>query len=585
MTRTTALTARFSLFATALWMLGSTLLIGCVDAGEIPPADLVLRGGKVVTVDAALPVAEALAIRGDTLVAVGSNEEIAAFIGAETRVIDLAGALAVPGLIEGHGHFMGLGQSRMILDLTVAKNWDEIVEMVADAVQEAEPGVWIQGRGWHQEKWDEVPEGAVEGNPTHQSLSAASPDNPVYLTHASGHASFANAEALRQGGVSGETPDPPGGEILRDLRGEPTGLLRETAQGLVGRALSRAREQMTEEDVDVERRTMAELAAREALSKGITSFQDAGSGLETIDFFKQLADEGNLPVRLYVMIRASNEELAEKLPSAYTIGYGNEHLTVRAIKRSIDGALGPHGAWLLAPYEDLPSSSGLNTSTVEDVERTAELAAQHGFQLNVHAIGDRANREVLDIYERVFEGREGTAGWRWRIEHAQHLHPDDIPRFAGLGVIAAMQGIHCTSDAPWVYKRLGAKRAEEGAYVWQKLWQSGAVVTNGTDTPVEDVDPIASYYATVSRKLKDGSVFFPDQRLSREQALQSYTFNNAVAAFEEDRKGTLTVGKLADITVLSKDILTIEEDDIPSTEVLYTIVGGQVLYEAGMDGG
>jgi predicted amidohydrolase YtcJ len=226
----------------------------------------------------------------------------------------------------------------------------------------------------------------------------------------------------------------------------------------------------------------------------------------------------------------------------------------------------------------MPSSAGLNTTAVEDVEQSAELAMQYGYQLNVHAIGDRANREVLDIYHHTFEANPDSSDLRWRIEHAQHLHPDDIPRFAELGVVASMQGIHATSDAPWVYKRLGEKRAEEGAYVWQKLWQSGAVVTNGTDVPVEDIDPLASYYATVSRKLADGSVFFPDQRLTREQALQSYTINNARAAFEEDIKGSLTPGKLADITVLSRDILTIPEDEIPNTEVRYTIVGGQVLY-------
>ncbi len=542
-------------------------------------ADLVLTNGTIVTVDSLRPQAEALAVRADTIAAVGSSDDIAAFVGENTMVIDLDGRLAIPGFIEGHGHYMGLGRAKMILDLAQAKSWDEIVEMVGEAATEAEPGEWITGRGWHQEKWDDVPEGTVDGVPTHHSLTAVSPDNPVYLTHASGHASFANLEAMRLGGVSAETPDPRGGEIVHDLRGEPTGLLRETAQRLVGRALERAREQMTAEDLEEERRTQARLAAEESLSKGVTSFQDAGTSFEMVDLFRQLADEGNLPVRLYVMIRSSNADLEENLSSYRTIGYGNDHLTVRAIKWSIDGALGSHGAWLLEPYEDMPSSRGLNTADPADVARSAELAVEHDYQLNVHAIGDRANREVLDIFERAFERTEDAGEPRWRIEHAQHLHPDDIPRFAGLSVIASMQGVHCTSDAPWVYKRLGAKRAEEGAYVWQTLWESGAVVTNGTDAPVEDVDPIASFYSTVSRKLADGSVFFPDQRLTRERALQSYTLNNAYAAFEEDIKGSLTPGKLADIVVLSKDILTIPEDQIPDADVVYTIVGGKVLYE------
>ena len=579
---------RAALFSLPL-VLTVALLAGCDEPREADSAaaDLVLTNGKIVTVDETLPEAQALAVMGDTIVAVGSSDEIAEYVGPTTQVIDLEGRLAIPGFIEGHGHYMGLGRAKMILDLTQVKSWDEIVAMVAEAAEGAEPGEWITGRGWHQEKWTETPAGSVDGVPTHHSLSDVSPENPVYLTHASGHAAFANEEAMRLGSISPETPNPAGGEIVHDARGEPTGLLRETAQRLVGAALARAREQMTEEELDEERRTQARLAAEESLSKGVTSFQDAGSGFGTIDLFKQLADEGNLPVRLYVMVRSSNESLAENLPDYRWIGYGNNYLTVRSIKRTIDGALGSHGAWLLAPYEDMPTSSGLNTATVEDVTGTAEIAIANGFQLNVHAIGDRANREVLDIFEKTFAANADQEDLRWRIEHAQHLSLDDIPRFAGLGVIASMQGIHCTSDAPWVYKRLGAQRAEEGAYVWQKLWQSGAIVTNGTDAPVENVDPIASFYATVSRKLTsadalaDDSVFFADQRLSREQALQSYTLNNAVAAFEEDIKGSLSPGKLADIVILSKDIMTIPEDEIPTTEVLYTIVGGKVAYERG----
>ena len=260
------------------------------------------------------------------------------------------------------------------------------------------------------------------------------------------------------------------------------------------------------------------------------------------------------------------------------VGYGGNRLTVRTIKRSIDGALGSHGAWLLAPYADLPSSSGLNTTTVASVEETARLAMLHDYQLAVHAIGDRGNRETLDIYERVFAANPDKTGLRWRIEHAQHLHPDDIPRFGQMGVIASMEAIHATSDAPWVVSRLGERRAREGAYVWQSLLQSGAVVTNGTDAPVEDVDPIASFYASVARRDNNGNAFYPDQRMSRMEALRSYTLSGAHAAFEEDIKGSLTPGKLADITVLSKDIMTIPEEEIPSTEVVYTIVGGKVMY-------
>ena len=544
---------------------------GCAASPEIE-ADLVLRGGKVVTVDEDVPEGQAIAVKGDTILAVGSNRQIRAYIGPNTEVIDLDGALVIPGFIESHGHFLGVGDANMQLDLMGVNNWGEIVSMVDAVVGDAPAGELIRGRGWHQEKWDEVPEGAVQGLPTHHSLRAVSADNPVVLRHASGHASFANAKAMEMSGITRSTPDPRGGEIVRDANGDPIGMFRETAQGLLGPARRNA--------TPPSPRRQAELAIEEVLAKGITSFQDAGSSFGTVDMLKEMADEGTLGVRMWVMLRAGNDALVENAADYRMIGYGNNHLTVRAIKRSIDGALGPHGAWLLEPYADLPTSSGFNTSTVEGVEETARIAMEHGFQLCVHAIGDRANREVLDIYERTFAANPGQTGLRWRIEHSQHLHPDDIPRFGEMGVIASMEGIHATSDAPYVLERLGEQRAREGAYVWQSLMQSGAVVTNGTDAPVEDVDPVASYYATVSRRTKDGTVFFPEQRMSRLEALRSYTINGAYAAFEEDIKGSLTPGKLADITVLSKDIMTIAEEEIPSTEVVYTIVGGKIMHKA-----
>ncbi len=304
------------------------------------------------------------------------------------------------------------------------------------------------------------------------------------------------------------------------------------------------------------------------MSKGITTFEDAGSDLKTIDLMKKMVDEGRMGVRLWVMIRQSNESIAPKLTQYRMVDHGNGHLTVRAIKRVIDGALGSRGAWLLEPYADKPGSSGLETTKVAEIDETARLAMQHGFQLCVHAIGDRANRETLDIFERAFKANPGKKDLRWRVEHAQHISAQDIPRFGRLGVIPSMQGIHCTSDAPYVLERLGPKRAQEGAYVWQKLMKTGAIIANGTDAPVEDVDPIPNYYASVSRTLKDGTVFFPDQRMSRMEALKSYTINGAYAAFEEGNRGSLAPGKYADITVLSKDILKIREDEIPTAKVV-----------------
>jgi predicted amidohydrolase YtcJ len=549
-------------------------MLGCAGEPEVA-ADLVLRNGKVVTVDEAVPDGEAIAILDDTILAVGSDSAISAYIGSGTEVIDLEGQLAIPGFIDSHGHFLGVGDAKMQLDLMQVANWGEIVSMVEYAASDAAPGTLIRGRGWHQEKWDTEPPGNVEGLPTHHSLSAVSPDNPVVLRHASGHASFANAKAMEMSGITKDTPDPRGGEIVRDAAGEPIGAFRERAQGLLSPASENA------EPPDPRRQ--AELAAEEALSKGVTTFHDAGVGFGTVDLYKQMVDDGALDIRLWVMIRQPNERLAELLPEYRMVGYGDQRLTVRAIKVSVDGALGPHGAWLLEPYSDLPTSVGLNTSPMEALHETARIAVENDFQLCVHAIGDRANRETLDVYEAAFQANPDKSDLRWRIEHSQHLHPADIPRFGQLGVIAAMQGIHCTSDGPWVTPRLGEQRARGGAYVWRDLWETGAVISNGTDAPVEDVDPIASYYATVSRRMNDGSVFFADQRLTRMEALQTYTSLAAFSGFEEDIKGTLTPGKLADITVLSKDILTVPEGEIPTTEVVYTIVGGKVVYKKGAE--
>lgn len=551
-------------------------------AGDAPlaegVAELVLTNGKIVTLDEGGAVVSALAARDGRIAAVGADDEIEGWIGEGTRVIDLGGRLAIPGFIEGHGHFMGLGNSKLILDLTTADTWDDIVGQVAEAAASAEPGAWIAGRGWHQEKWSRPPDPMVEGQPVHDGLSAVSPENPVILTHASGHASFVNAKALELAGVDADTPNPPGGEIVHDAEGRPTGVLRETAEGLVQRVFNEAAASRTVAERDELAREQVRLANEDLLRKGVTSFQDAGSGFGTVDLLKTLADEGALPVRMYVMLRGSSVSLEGRLDDYRMVGYADNRLTVRSIKQVVDGALGSHGAWLLQPYADMPSSTGLATTTPEEIERVARLAIERGYQVNTHAIGDRGNREVLDLYERTFADHPDRDDLRWRIEHAQHIDPADIPRFGEMGVIASMQGIHACSDGPWVMLRLGEGRARSGAYVWQDLMRAGAIVTNGTDAPVEDADPLASFHCTVTRLIEGGATFFEEQAMTREEALRSYTWANAYAAFEEDLKGTLEVGKLADVTVLSRDILTIPVDDILRTEVDYTIIGGRVEY-------
>lgn len=542
-------------------------------------ADLVVRNGKIVTLDPAVPQAQAVAVTAGKIVAIGSDAQIAREIQPSTKVVDLGGKLAIPGFIEGHGHFTSVGEMRMRLNLRDARNWEQIVAMVGAAAREAKPGEWIVGGGWHQEKWDSRPVPNVNGFPVHDSLSKVSPNNPVLLDHASGHAIFVNAAALKAAGITRDTPNPPGGDIMKDAAGNPLGLLNEGAQGLAWDAMTRDLAQRTPAEREAVAQRAIDLAAEESISKGITNFQDAGSSAEVIERLKRRAQAGTLPLRLWVMLREPNDQIVRDLPKIRMIGFADNHLTVRAIKRQIDGALGTRGAWMLAPYSDLATTSGLPTEKPEDIEATARIAIANDFQLCVHAIGDRGNREVLNIYERTFQANPSKHDLRWRIEHAQHLDPADIPRFAKLGVIASMQTVHATSDGPMVTPRLGPKRAEDGAYVWQSLMKSGAHVNNGTDAPVEDVDPIANYYAAVTRKMKNGQAFYPAQKMSRMEALRSYTAENAFAAFEEKLTGTLTPGMLADITVLSKDILTIPDEEILQTKVEYTIVGGKIVYQ------
>jgi predicted amidohydrolase YtcJ len=417
----------------------------------------------------------------------------------------------------------------------------------------------------------------VQGYPVHDALSAATPDNPVMLKHAAGsHAGIVNARVLEIAGIGADTADPDGGTILRNTDGSLTGLLRETAYRLALRAHAKAMENLPPEENERLARREIELANQECLSKGVTTLHDAGSSFADIDRFRAMYGAGKLDVRLWVMLNESNEALAENLPAYRMIGEADGRLTVRAIKRIADGALGTHGAWLLERYEDV-DTFGLATTPIESIAETARLAREHEFQLCVHAIGDRANREVLDVFEQAYAGGEDL---RWRMEHAQHLHPDDIPRFGRLGVIASMQPAHCTSDAPWVPSRIGDRRAAEGAYVWRDLMESGAMIVNGTDAPVEDVDPLANFLSAVTRRTRDGDVFYVDQVMTRFEALAAATRNAAYAGFEEHSKGTLAPGMVADIVVLSQDILTVPEDALADTRVELTLLDGVVVYSA-----
>ena len=569
------------------------IIIGaCGDGAKLDPsdnksnkmakqADLVLLGGDIATVDPDYGNVSAMAINDYKITAVGSDEDITEYIGDKTRVIELNGRFVMPGFIEGHGHFMSLGRSKQILDLNDVGDWSEIVRKVAVAVDKSKPGEWIFGRGWHQDKWQSVPADAVDGVPINETLNKISPENPVILGHASGHAAFWNDAALEIAGVNDNTLDPEGGTIVRDSTGKATGLMRETAQRLIRGPRSEYDGRLTPQQIELQNRERAKLAAEESLRNGITSFHDAGASFETIDFFKKLEAEGELDIRLYVMVRGeSNALMDQALPQYKMVSEGNDFLTVRSIKRQVDGALGAHGAWLLDPYLDLPETDGLVLETVEDISGTAEIAVKHGFQVNTHAIGDRANREILDLYENIWQQLDVDGKQlRWRIEHAQHIDPEDVPRFGGLGVIASIQAVHGTSDGPWIPSRLGDIRAKATSQPWRDLFNTGAVLTNGTDVPVERIDPIASYYSSVTRKMINGDAFYPEHKMTRLEAIETYTINNAFAAFEESFKGSLTPGKYADFIVLSKNLLTIEDNDIPSTEIDMPYVGGELKYQ------
>ncbi len=549
------------------------------ETPQTEKADLILFNGNIHTVDTLHPKVEAIACKGDRIIALGSNKDIEAYTKADTRRIDLEGRFAMPGFIEGHGHFSNLGKSLQNLNFLKSKNWDDIVTQVTQRAEELSPGEWIEGRGWHQEKWDKRPQGAVHGYPLHDDLSALTPDNPVILYHASGHSLYANAKAMALAGVSVETPNPAGGEIVRTSDGQAIGVFEERAMRIIQQAYMAYRDSIPEEQRLARWQEGIALAEAECLRYGVTSFQDAGSTFTEIDRYHAMAEANELDVRLWAMVRHSSAQMIGRLDPFPIIDAGDHFFTSRAIKSEVDGALGAFGAWLLRAYNDKPNFVGQNTTTIEEVEKIAQLARQHDLQLCVHAIGDRANREVLNIFERAL-GENAQSDHRWRIEHAQHLDPADIPRFQELKTIASMQGIHCTSDAPFVVDRLGEERARVGAYPWRSLLDADVVIANGTDAPVEDLSPFECLYASVTRKRSDnGFEFFPQQRMTREEAIYSYTLGNAFAAFEEQDKGSLEVGKLADIVVLSNDLMNCEDSAILDTKVLLTIIGGQLKYE------
>lgn len=543
-------------------------------------AEMVLYNGRISTINMAQSEVQAIAITKGRIVEIGSDKDILSkYADNKTQIIDLQGRRAIPGFIDAHAHFLGLGEALERLDLTRTNSWEDIAAMVGDAAKTADKNQWILGRGWHQEKWSMAPDPHVQGYPVHTALSQAAPRNPVMLIHASGHCCMVNAEAMRRAGVTRNTLSPDGGEILHDKDGEPSGLFREAAQELIRRAHQQSRQSMTSVKIENEMHKRIDLASNECLRYGVTGFHDAGSSFRTIDLFRNLEKEGKLKVRLAVMINENDSALREQAGNYNSLNQFGGFLSVLGIKRFADGALGSHGAWLLEPYADLPDHVGLPEQSAEELLQTAQIALENKWQLCTHAIGDRANRVVLDVYQKALSSGNDGHTKRWRIEHAQHLHPDDIPRFAKLDIIASMQACHATSDGPYVAKRLGDDRAKTGAYVWRDLLDSGAMICNGTDAPVEPVDPIANFHAAVTREMADGRSFYPKQCMMRFEALRSSTLHAAYASFSENHQGALRPGYYADIVVLSKDIMTSDKNSIQDAEVDLTIINGAICYQ------
>jgi len=540
-------------------------------------ADVILINAAFITLDSLNTTAESLAIKEGEIIWIGNTKHAEAYKNEKTKVIDLEGSYAYPGLIEGHGHFSGLGQSLQNLYFLEDISWAETISKVSQKAKQTKAGEWIIGRGWHQEKWKNNTEPFVNGWPTNIKLNEVSKDIPVILHHASGHAIMANEKAIELAGIDNETENPEGGIIVRNEDGSVTGIFEETAENLILKAREKYLSTKTETERLNDWYDAIELVQKHCLKNGITSFQDAGASYEELQRYQQMAEEGKLKVRLWAMISDSQDGFEEGVSDYPVIGIGNNFFTCRAVKSYMDGALGSFGAWLLEDYEDKPGFYGQNITTLEKIQAVSNIAIKNNLQHCIHAIGDRANREVLNIFENTFKTNNDKNDFRWRIEHAQHIDLTDISRFYELGVIASMQAIHCTSDAPFVEKRLGKERAKNSAYPWRTLMDNKVLIANGTDTPVEAINPIANFYASATRQSKYmEKPFYPDQKMTRIEALKSLTINNAYAAFEEDIKGSLEVGKLADITVLDKNLLTCAEEEIMKTKVVSVIIDGKI---------
>lgn len=554
-------------FVSAVVLFATTSLATAQTAtrAATPPADLIVTNARVYTADDAHPLAEAFGVRAGRVVFVGSAREAQALKGANTKVVDAGGRTVIPGMVDAHAHLGGIAQALRNVDLTGTRSYEQVIQRVVDRAKTVPKGTWIVGRGWDQNDWGDT------RFPTHEKLSAALPDNPVVLARVDGHAVLANAAAMRAASVTAATADPSGGRLLRDANNNPTGVLVDNAQNLMSSKIPAPSAQET--------RSAVKDAIAELHRWGLTGMHDAGASRSQIDLYESLGKAGELDLRLDAMIGDDSLALAHYFAMGPRAGLYNGTLWVRSVKLYADGALGSRGAALLEPYSDDPNNTGLLVSAPAHIRDVAERALKAGFQVNTHAIGDRGNRVVLDAYEAALNVVP-TVDHRFRVEHAQILAPDDIPRFAGLGVIPSMQASHQTSDMYWAEKRLGQTRLL-GAYAWHSLLESGVVIPNGSDAPVEQVNPLISFHAAVARQDANNwpaGGWFINQKMSREDGLRSMTLWPAYAAFQEKELGSLTIGKFADFVILDQDIMRVPVELILKTNVLNTYVGGKEVY-------
>jgi len=529
-------------------------------------ADLIVTNARIYTVDENRPVVDAMAIRGGRVVATGPQRGVMTLRGPNTQVIDLHGRTVIPGMIDAHVHLLNLGNSLRNVDLVGTNSYDEVVARVVARAKDTPAGGWIVGRGWDQNDWGDT------RFPTHEALSRAVPNNPVVLTRIDGHATLVNAAAMRAAGVTAQTQDPSGGRLERNPDGSPTGVLVDAAMGIVNQKVPPA----TTEQV----KNATQAAIAEMNRWGLTSVHDAGVGRAVIDAYEEVAREGRFNIRDYVMVANNDSAINHYLQRGPQAGLYDNRLWIKAIKISADGALGSRGAALIEPYSDDPKNTGLALVPAGRVRDVAVKALRAGFQVNVHAIGDRANRTVLNEFEEALN-QVPVADHRFRIEHAQIIHPDDVPRFAQLGVIPSMQASHQTSDMYWAVNRLGPTRVL-GAYAWRSLLNTGVIIANGSDLPVERTNPLISFEAAVSRQDAKGwpaGGWYPEQRMTREEALKSMTIWAAYAGFMEKDVGSLSPGKLADFVVLDQDIMRVPPELILQTNVLSTYLGGKAVYQ------